>query len=66
MAVTVLLIVVGVWLLLQTLVGDLPRRILSWRTTLAPGTTPEEALSGGKTLGDPIDKPGKNLVGGDR
>lgn len=27
----VLLIVLGVWLVLQALVGDLPGRILSWR-----------------------------------
>jgi hypothetical protein len=26
-----LLFVAGVWLLLQTLVGDLPRRIISWQ-----------------------------------
>lgn len=27
----VLLVLAGVWLLLQTMVGDLPRRITSWR-----------------------------------
>lgn len=26
----ILLVIVGVWLVLQTVVGDLPRRLLSW------------------------------------
>lgn len=30
----VLLVVIGLWLLMQTLVGDLPRRILSWSGSL--------------------------------
>lgn len=28
-----LLVIAGLWLLFQTLVGDLPGRIVSWRTT---------------------------------
>ena len=32
----ILLLLLGVWLLLQTLVGNLPNRILSWA---APGMT---------------------------
>lgn len=28
-----LLVIAGVWLLLQTLVGDLPGRIVSWRNS---------------------------------
>jgi hypothetical protein len=30
MAGAVLLLLAGVWLLLQTLAGDLPRRVMSW------------------------------------
>jgi len=30
----VLLVIIGLWVLMQTLVGDLPRRILSWSGSL--------------------------------
>ena len=33
MAAGLLLLLVGLWLLLQTLVGDLPRRVMSWGAT---------------------------------
>jgi hypothetical protein len=35
MAAGLLLLIAGVWLLAQSLVGDLPRRLLSWRSTVA-------------------------------
>lgn len=34
----VLLVVIGLWLLLQTIVGDLPGRLLSWRGYAMPAT----------------------------
>lgn len=33
-----LLVIVGVWLLLQTIVGDLPGRLLSWQSHVAGGS----------------------------
>lgn len=35
MAAATLLIVAGGWVLMQTLVGDLPRRIVSWRLSIS-------------------------------
>lgn len=37
----ILLVLFGVWLLLQTIGGDLPGRITSWAAARSAGTTPE-------------------------
>lgn len=44
MAGGIFLLLAGVWLLMQTLAGDLPGRILSWRNYQAPkaASDPEE------------------------
>lgn len=52
MWVTVLLLLAGLWLLLQTIVGDLPRRILSWRVSVAEGET---TRSTGSIRGQEVD-----------
>jgi hypothetical protein len=46
MAASVLFLIVGGWLVLQAIIGDLARRLLSWRYT-AEATTGGGASSGG-------------------
>jgi hypothetical protein len=50
----VLLVVLGVWLLLQTLAGDLPGRILSWRGWANPSDAgpPTPSSSGASGFDD--------------
>jgi hypothetical protein len=44
---SILLVLVGLWLLLQTVVGDLPGRLLSWRGYTAPNAGPSTPSSSG-------------------
>lgn len=47
LASAILLVIAGVWLLLQTLVGDLPGRIVSWK----PAPTSKSGMGGAFTGG---------------
>jgi hypothetical protein len=55
MAAAVLLVVAGVWILLQTVAGDLPRRIASWGSP--------NATSGGTSGAGDTDRIGQDSSG---
>jgi uncharacterized membrane protein YgcG len=61
---SILLVVVGLWLLLQTIVGDLPRRLLSWRGVSMNAARPSTPADRGESGLDGSGESGGGVAGG--